>query len=521
MSGRRGAVLGVLAVVTVAGLLRWPIADVPLERDEGEYAYIAQRWLAGAVPYRDAFDQKPPGVFAAYAAAIAAMGPSVAAIHWGTQVYTLATLGVIYLAGRSLFGPRAGLAAALVAAFLTTDRCVLGNAANTETFMILPMTAGFLAAVRAARTGSAAWAAAAGACGTLALLCKQVALPNVAFHGLILLGHPRRFRLAAAYVAAGAVSVVPVVAYFMSAGAVREFVDCVVGHNIDYVQTVAWYHYPFFFTRTFLPIAVAWLPVLILTLVGSRTATVEGQASLRLAGWWLLASCAGVAIGGYFRPHYYIQAIPPLAVLAGHGAAVLAGRWAPGRAGTITALVAGGAVAFGVLASPWYYLTGTPAEKSRGLYGDEPFPEAAVAAEFIARGSGPGDSIFVYGSEPEIYFYADRRSASRYIFVYPLLTPTPDVLDRQRGVLDELAAHSPRYVVVVHRRTSFYTDARTPHLLPDELTKLLVRDYRLAGVIGPGEAAMREPGDATAAPSVDAAVPHSLAVWERRSPGDG
>ena len=64
-------------------LLRWPVADVPLERDEGEYAYIAQRWLRGKVPYRDAFDQKPPGVFVAYAVIETLIGASPAALHWG------------------------------------------------------------------------------------------------------------------------------------------------------------------------------------------------------------------------------------------------------------------------------------------------------------------------------------------------------------------------------------------------------------------------------------------------------
>src|SRR5438105_4217292 len=65
---RRGHALPLLAVVfAVACLMRWPVAAIPLERDEGEYAYIGQRWLLGGVPYRDSFDQKPPGTFMAYA----------------------------------------------------------------------------------------------------------------------------------------------------------------------------------------------------------------------------------------------------------------------------------------------------------------------------------------------------------------------------------------------------------------------------------------------------------------------
>ena len=80
----------VLAVVAFA-LVRVPYLSLPLERDEGEYAYLAQRMLAGEPPYRDAFDQKPPGVFAVYAGAFAVLGETVEAIHLVLYLWTLAT----------------------------------------------------------------------------------------------------------------------------------------------------------------------------------------------------------------------------------------------------------------------------------------------------------------------------------------------------------------------------------------------------------------------------------------------
>ena len=70
-AGRRDVWIGAIAVLALALALRAPVASLAFERDEGEYAYAAQRWIAGDVPYRDFFDQKPPGVFAFYAAAFA------------------------------------------------------------------------------------------------------------------------------------------------------------------------------------------------------------------------------------------------------------------------------------------------------------------------------------------------------------------------------------------------------------------------------------------------------------------
>ncbi len=54
-------------------------AGLPLERDEGEYAYIAWRWLDGEVPYVESFDQKPPGIFAIYALILVVFGKTPAA----------------------------------------------------------------------------------------------------------------------------------------------------------------------------------------------------------------------------------------------------------------------------------------------------------------------------------------------------------------------------------------------------------------------------------------------------------
>jgi hypothetical protein len=48
-------------------LLRVPALVQPAGGDQGLYAYTAQRVNEGGVPYQAAWDQKPPGIFFAYA----------------------------------------------------------------------------------------------------------------------------------------------------------------------------------------------------------------------------------------------------------------------------------------------------------------------------------------------------------------------------------------------------------------------------------------------------------------------
>lgn len=47
-------------------LLRLPAVVQPLGPDQGIYAYVGQTIIEGGLPYRDARDQKPPGLHAFY-----------------------------------------------------------------------------------------------------------------------------------------------------------------------------------------------------------------------------------------------------------------------------------------------------------------------------------------------------------------------------------------------------------------------------------------------------------------------
>ena len=47
--------------------LRLRFLDLPLTRDEGTYAVVAQQILAGSPPYESAHDMRFPGIYAVYA----------------------------------------------------------------------------------------------------------------------------------------------------------------------------------------------------------------------------------------------------------------------------------------------------------------------------------------------------------------------------------------------------------------------------------------------------------------------
>ncbi|MBI5240810.1 MAG: glycosyltransferase family 39 protein [Elusimicrobia bacterium] len=469
-----------LAAVLLLGLgLRAPIAGIFLERDEGEYAYIAQRWLKGEVPYRDSFDQKPPGVFAAYAVIERVLGESQSAIHWGAQFYTLLTLAVVFLIGRRLFGLEAGFAAGALAALLTTHHRLLGNAANTETFMLLPLAAGFLAALLAAEKDSWRWAAASGAGAGLSLLFKQVALTDAVFYLAFLLLSPqprRKWLCAAAYIGAAAAVWVPAGAYFAAQGAGREFWDCVIGYNLAYAGGIPLRDYLRNFWTTFSRTLPGLWPVYLLALAG---AVFRAGAAASWVIAWLAASFLGACVGGFFRPHYYLQAAPALAVLAG-SAAAWPRRWDLPRLAAPAAAVA--VVLYGILASFWYYGPGSAVDKCARLYAGNPFPEATGVAHFVAERAAEDERVFIFGSEPEILYFAGRRSATRYIFMYPLLQASADAAARQQEMLAQVRAARPKVIVTVFARPSFLRAAGAPLDMFGQV-KALLKDYRISAVV--------------------------------------
>ena len=134
----------VALIVLGAAWLRWHLLAVPLERDEGEYAYGGQLLLQGVPPYRLLYNMKLPGIYAVYAAILALFGQTQNGVHLGLLGVNALTTVLVFLLGRRLAGEVAGLAAAAFFAVLSVGQPVQGVFANAEHFVLLPALAGLL-----------------------------------------------------------------------------------------------------------------------------------------------------------------------------------------------------------------------------------------------------------------------------------------------------------------------------------------------------------------------------------------
>jgi hypothetical protein len=105
----------------------------------------------------------------------------------------------------------------------------------------------------------------------------------------------------------------------------------------------------------------------------------------------------------------------------------------------------------------------------------------AQLADYLRVRTTPAETIFIFGFSPGAYVKADRVSASRFFWSRPILFGfNADVPGYgASGVLDELAARSPAFVVLQnHDWAPPPNDSATYFLQHPQLGKWLLTHYR-------------------------------------------
>ena len=139
-------IVSLLLLLTVVTAIRIRLLDMPLERDEGEYAYAGQLLLQGVSPYQAAYNVtlKLPGTCVAYALILAVFGQTAAALHAGVILINLASAGLVFVLARRICGDAAGVVAAGTYALLSIVPETVGLAAHATHFVMLPALAGIV-----------------------------------------------------------------------------------------------------------------------------------------------------------------------------------------------------------------------------------------------------------------------------------------------------------------------------------------------------------------------------------------
>lgn len=412
--------------------IRLPFLQVPLDADEGGYAYLSRQWAAGGRLYGPVWVDRPQGLMLLFRA-ITGLGRSKVLIHLAAiGLAGLLAVGVALAAG-ALAGRRAAISAAVLVA-------MAGAAPRLQGFMLNgELAAGAFAAVAVAaalwfrRTGRLGWLVVAGALAAIALLMKQSGFDGLVV-GLAVALTARRISAVLAYL----IGVIVPLGLAILQAALTSWSDwwfAVVGYRLHTSAgsrggLVGRLHN---ITGDLSQLWPDLLPLGALALIGLAWCLRHREAMPVL---WLTAALVGFGGGVFFFPHYWMQLVGPACLL---GALALAA--VPVRPAAALIVVA----CLPALAFTARVAVASPDHRDRLAVPDGRLLANRDIAPWLRAHSRPSEQIYAFVSSADLYYTSDRHTDFRYLWQANL--------DAIPGAVSQLAAYlngpdKPTWVVL-------------------------------------------------------------------------
>ena len=532
---RWGAWLGLAVVILLAGQVRWRLLDVPLERDEGEYATMGQLMLDGVPPYAEAYNMKLPGIYASYAVAMGVFGETRTGIRLGLLVANAVACLLVFLIGRRLLGQVGAVVAAAAFAFLSVSFGVQGVFANAEHFVLPWGLFGLLLLLRAEEREGIALVAASGFCMGLAFVVKQHGIGFPAFGGAYLvvrelMRRPREPRRAlqrlGVFAAAALVPYALACLVLFLCGVFETFWFWTVeyagayagGRSLDELWGRLRPKARFVMRNAPFLWGLAGAGLVLASAArdgrGRRTAAV-------FVPLLALVSFLAITPGLHFRPHYFVLLVPAAALAIGavfRGGSALLERVAPPPVATgVAALVCAGALIHAIRDQWPFLIEASPDQVVFSTFGTNPFSESIPIANFIVEHTEPDDRIAVIGSEPQLYFYTHRRAATGFLYTYALMEPHRYALDMHKQMIAEIERNRPAILVIVKVKTSWLASERSEDLIL-RWAEGYKRDFERVGLMDLRD--LREGGSrfyqGAALARYEGKPEQSVEIWQRK-----
>jgi hypothetical protein len=483
-------------VFTLVVAIRIRLLGIPLERDEGEYAYAGQLILQGIPPYKLAYNMKFPGTYAAYAALMWIFGKTIVGVHIGLLLVNGASIVLIFCIGRRLFGLPAGLAAATTYAVLSLSPSVLGLAAHASQFAILPVLGGTMLLI-SDRSDQRAFGRVffTGVFFGIGVLMKQPAAVFILFGAAVILcGDIRRHvtlkRIALRLSIFGTGTAIPfglTCLILWQAGVFQKFWFWTVNYAAEYGTRIPLRSAPYIFGVMAGSVVHSGWALWILGGLGIAGGLWNRQSRggavflLGLLAFSLLALSAGF----YFREHYFIFILPAVSLLCGLAISCLSDFVASrSRLVRLTpVLVFCIALSQPILTERQFYFEASATQACRIAYGSNPFPESIRIADYLRDHSSPSDTIAILGSEPQIYFYSGRHSATGYIYTYALMEAQIYARQMQEEMISEIELARPRYLISVTMGASWARQADSDEKIFTWANEYLRQHYKVVGFV--------------------------------------
>ena len=495
--------LGLILLFVV--VVRTRLLGFPLERDEGEYAYLGQLIQQGFPPYSLAYNMKLPGAYFMYALIMSLFGQTVSGIHLGLMVMNCLTILLVYKVAAKIINTFGGVVAACTYAFLSLSPSVLGFAGHATHFVVFWAMAGLLALLYALEKDRRHLYLAAGFLLSLAFIMKQ---PGIffAFFGAvaIVVHHAQQRTLTAKRMLAslgpffgGILSpLFLMIVYLRASGVFDKFWFFTFVYSFKYASQVPLSMAPGSFMASFPGVVDGFFLIWLFAALGLVSLFLHPRTREKRIPISLFVVCSFLTVcpGFYFRQHYFVPFLPAVSLLVGvfidyvyissaraFGARLPVSGHAVSRCIAVAAFAT--ALIVGVVPQSDYLFTEDPGTLCRNIYGANPFPESVEIARFIERNTTAADTIAVIGSEPQLYFYSKRHSATGHIYTYGLMEIHNYSLAMQKEMSAEIEHAKPKFIVVVRVATSWLARPGSERFIFRWTEDYLRENYTLVGIV--------------------------------------
>ena len=479
--------------------VRVRLMDVPLERDEGEYAYMGQMLLQGVPPYDAAYSMKFPGTALMYALNMSLFGHTIQGIHLGLLVFNCLTILSVFFLCKKIVNDFAAIIASGAYAVLSLNVSVYGFAAHATNFVILPAVVGALFLLDAVEKNKPHLYFLSGSLFGLAFLMKQHGFFFIVFGIVYMIYHflssksehfsKRNIVNIAVFIFSALLPLLITGVWLYTAGVFGKFWFWTVQYAARYGEQIPLSLAYNMFKDNLSIVADGFYLLWIISGLGFLVIIFHRELKnvrtfiILFSFFSFLSICPGY----YFRRHYFITLLPAISISIGILINYLSEKNIIRLKSSHSKFAGLGlflvVMSFGIVHQRVYFFRDSPLSISRKVFFSNPFPESLEIARFIESRTDKMDRIAILGSEPQILFYSKRRSATGYIYTYPLMEHHDYSLQMQKEMIHEIESSNPKILLAVRIKWSWLNLPESNAFIFQWLRKFVKKNYHLVGVI--------------------------------------
>ncbi len=483
--------------------IRIRLLSFPFERDEGEYAYMGKLILDGHVPYTFAYNMKLPGTYFMYALFMMFFGKSIVGVHLGVAIMTSVSMCLLFLIAKRFVSGIGAVIASASFGILGISYFLLAQAAHATHFVVFFALSGIFLTFKIydSEKNKILKYFFSGVLFSLAFISKQSGIFFVFFGALIIIFKEfdvkhilKLIRNLSIYSAGFISTLLLMLVCFYFFGDFDKFWFWTVKYLSAYGEQVPMSQVPETFKIGISSITSGYsisgyIALWFMALIGILFIFINkvSKQNKFLTFSFILLSFLTVVPGFYFRNHYFISLLPAFGLLVAiffeFFNNIFINKFKIPNLIIISFFVFIFIAGKGVSANKDYLFKKDTKILCKQIYGSNPFVESIAIADFLKKNTKQDDKIAVLGSEPQICFYADRYSATGYIYTYSLVEIHSYALAMQKEMIKEIERNKPKYFLFINVGMSWLSRPNSEQLIFKWSNEYITKYYKIVGLV--------------------------------------